>query len=522
MDDKMSQLEDFKYTVEWSTCVNILSDLFLQYKDNPYGINKINGYVSNLPNFLQKAIKEKDEKDKRRENLRIERDIFTTKFLQSHNYYYSSNTLLFFHYDGLHFNIYNEDDIQYEILTSITDGQFLMTLKHKIKNNIMKQIKDKCPLTLIPESDTIQYVINNLYPSIFRSKDSVKYFLTIIGDNILKKNDNLVYIISPNAKNILNDIITQCYNLIGTGHAMSSIKYKYYDHNYQDCRLIMTNDISKKTSLDRAFYKNILDLLCVACHYSNRYGCADNFIETCNNEELINYTLYLKNNNFENIIDEFLNVSIEKCNGTSVSWKNVLYLWKNFLNKKNIPNVAFNSKVKSVLSQKLEYNQDLDVFNNITSTSLPLVSNFLKFWEENITKDEDEIEIEIDEICSMFKNWSGKTTAAINEDVVVDLIQHFYPDIQIEDDKYIPQMSCKVWDKRCDIIYALEEYKTNQKSINNTIPVTLYNMYEYYCKIFLNKPYIVSKRYFEKFTSEYIEHEHLDNDQLVLPTWWSN
>ena len=35
-------------------------------------------------------------------------------------------TELFLHYDGLHFNIYSEDDIQHQILTTITQEQSLM------------------------------------------------------------------------------------------------------------------------------------------------------------------------------------------------------------------------------------------------------------------------------------------------------------------------------------------------------------------------------------------------------------
>lgn len=513
---------DIESVKEWSKCVNILSELYIKYNNNPYIINKIHSYVSHLPSILEKTIKEKDERERKREKILKEKDLFTTKFLQNHNYCYNSNTGLFFSYDGVHFNIYNEDDIQHEVLTSITDGQNLMPLKHKIKNHIIKQIKDKCPLSLIPESETIQYVINNLYPSVFKDKDSVKYFLTIIGDSILKKTDNLVYIISPKAKNILTDIITQCYNFLGIGHCLNCIKYKYYDHNYQDCRLIMINDISKKTTLDRTFYKNILDFLCVACHYSTRYGNADKYLESCNNDLLVNYSLYLKNNNFENIIDDFLNSSIEKCNGASVSWKNILYLWKLFLNKKNIPNIAFNAKIKLSLTQKIEYNEELDVFNNITSINLPLVSNFLKFWEENIIKDENEIEIEIDEICTLFKNWYGKSSMVVTEELVIDLIQHFYSDIIIEDDKYISQYSCKLWDKKVDIIHSLEEYKFLKKNEEITMPDTLYNIYQWYCNLYIDKPFIVSKRYFEKFVIDYIGEEHFDTDNLVLSSWWSS
>ena len=37
-----------------------------------------------------------------------------------------------------------------------------------------------------------------------------------------------------------------------------------------------------------------------------------------------------------------------------------------------------------------------------------------------------------------------------------------YNDIQIEDEKYINQMSCKLWDKKTDIMDAIEKYKLSK------------------------------------------------------------
>ena len=509
-----------EYVKSWSECVNVLSDLFQEHKNNPYALNKMSAYIGNLTSFINKTLKEKDEKDKEREKINKEKDIFITKFLKTHNYFYCQNTELFFNYDGVHYTHYNEDNIHHEILTSVTEGQNLIGFKHKIKTNVIKQIKEQSPLSSIPESTTIQYVINNLHPSIFRDKDGAKYFLTLIGDSILKKNENLIYIISPRAKAFCKDILNQAYNTLGITHIFNCIKYKYYDHNYQDCRLIMINDIYKKTTLDKDFYKHLLDFLCVACHYSNRYGSADKFLENSGNIFLINHSLYLKNNNLEIILNKFIEKSIEKCVGVSVKWRNMLYLWKNFLDTMNIPNVAFNAKLKTLLIQNLEYNEETDSFNNITSVLLPQVSSFLKFWDENILKDEDETELEIDEICNLFKSWAGKTVYSINEEMLLDLIQHFYPDVTIEDDKYIQQYTCKLWDKKTQIIAALEGFKTNNKGTN--VPESLYNIYEYYCKLYSNKSFIVSKRYFEKIAVEYIEKEHIDNDNFILPTWWNN
>jgi hypothetical protein len=50
----------------------------------------------------------------------------------------------------------------------------------------MKRIKENSLLKSIPESYTIQSVLDLLYPTFFPSKVEAKYFLTILGDNIFE------------------------------------------------------------------------------------------------------------------------------------------------------------------------------------------------------------------------------------------------------------------------------------------------------------------------------------------------
>jgi hypothetical protein len=53
--------------------------------------------------------------------------------------------------------------------------------------------------------------------------------------------------------------------------------------------------------------KNGLDLLCVAVHYSNRYENSDIFIDNKADEELKNYSYYLKNITQKEIVEQFSN-----------------------------------------------------------------------------------------------------------------------------------------------------------------------------------------------------------------------
>jgi hypothetical protein len=136
-------------------------------------------------------------------------------------------------------------------------------------------------------------------------------------------------------------------------------------------------------------------------------------------------------------------------------------------------------------------------------------------------KDEDEIDLEIGEICNLFKNWSNKNY--ISEKNMIDLIQHFYNDIVIEDDKYVQQISCKLWNKKNDIMHILDNYKTSKKG--TIVSDSLHNVYQYYCEHSKDKQYIISKRYFEKTTIDFIGLEYIefvDGNNLIHSSWWND
>ena len=101
------------------------------------------------------------------------------------------------------------------------------------------------------------------------------------------------------------------------------------------------------------------------------------------------------------------------------------------------------------------------------------------------------------------------------------MIRHFYPDVIIEDDKYLVNVGCKMWTKKAEIRSYLELFKVQCISNNLSIPQPLYNAYEYYC----SKCYesterrAASKRYFEKFfIEEYTD--YLDENGLITMAWW--
>ena len=217
------------------------------------------------------------------------------------------------------------------------------------------------------------------------------------------------------------------------------------------------------------------------------------------------------------------------------------YLWKQFIEAEKLPNVFFTTTLKLRLIDKLKYDGHKDVFMDCTSKLLPNVSKFIQFWNDNIESnigekidtndiensdnssdvtdingnvisdvgsnigsndesDNNNEELEIDELCSLFTYY---TKTNINEKSILDLIKHYYPDTYIEDDKYLLHTRCKLWNKKQDILKSLQKYKASSKNANVEIyteEIPINELYQFYC-IGKNK-FTVSKRYFEKFIKE--------------------
>ena len=129
----------------------------------------------------------------------------------------------------------------------------------------------------------------------------------------------------------------------------------------------------------------------------------------------------------------------------------------------------------------------------------------------------------------MFKGWvtGRKAGLIINEDVVLKVICHFYPEIVIEEDKYILHIKCNLWEKKNEILNYLEMFKYECNGKQQTLPSSLYDAYEFY-SVKTNKSNnkknqcIASKRYFEKVALEVISPENFDADGMIMASWWTH
>ena len=515
-------------------CKDKLIELLNKYENNDYIKNKLVYHILNqLGDMLEQADSNHIRREERKQKLESDQIEFTTRFLNKNNYFYISNTDIFFNYDGNHYRTYKEDDILHEILTSITQEETLMPWKHKIKLNVIKQIRERSLFTSIPESCTVQYVLNNIFPSLFSTKAEAKYFLTILGDNILRKNENIIYLINPNVKNIINALTSAVYNYFGNSNILNSFKYKYHEqHNYSDCRLIYFDRIYKANFLLNEFNINILDLLCVSVYYSSRYNCADDYLISTETESLINYSFYLKNNTPELIVNEFIDKSLQICTplqnsissqGMRINSKKMMYLWKTFLRDNKLPHIIFLGTLKNMLKEKLTYYESCDNFMNVTSIHLPLISNFINFWDGNMRDNEEDTELEIEEIIILFRHWylttQLKQSISISDTLVLELIRHFFSDTIIDGDKYILHMSCILWDKNKIIKNFLENLRSFYLNKKEKYGISLNSIYINYCKYSKKDLCTASKIYFEKTTREFIGNNMRD-DNIIDPSWW--
>ena len=525
-------------------------------------IQRIHNHIVNyLPNTLENELKNHEKRVNRNNFLVSEKEIFIKVFLSKNHYYYLSNSNYFYEYNGIDYLVVKEDDILHNLLSNISNARILLQWKYRTKINIIKQIKERSLFTSIPESLTIQHIINTLYPSIFTSKNQVKYFLTIIGDNILKKNIHLIFLVNSKTKKFLNEIDNIAFLCIGNSSTTSNFMTKYHEnHSYENCRLLKTNE-SFSLELWKNIIKNIgLNLLCVASHYSNRYGNSDNFIENnAEDEELKSYAFYIKNKSQQDVLHEFCNNYIQEVNinletifpnnsnsvnGNIISkieWKNIHFLWKQFISSNSLPNIIYSTTLKGLLKDKFTYDENCDSFLHITSKFLPIISDFIQFWNTTIIYTYFSIEvfsesyfenyIEIDEICKLFKIWIkqnyngsgiGIKSGNISEENIIKILYHFFPNTEIVEDKFILNIISTLWDKQKDINDSFVFIKNFFKKENNdTLSLLSFDeAYNYYCKykITQSPKLIVSKRYFEKYLYLKLP-DHIIYDNFISSEW---
>ena len=554
--------------------------LYEKYSDDLFMVSKIHHYISQqLPTLLDNIKMTRERNAKRIEEHNIEYTRFLNQYLKNNSYYYHTINETYFHYDSIHYTEISEDAIIHNIVSTISKDRnpLLMDWKYKTKVAVMKKIKENPILKAIPESKTIQNVLNHICPIICSTKSEAKYFLTVIGDNILKKNNNHIHFISYSVREVLkyiNQLSIEYLNIQST----QSFKYKYHERhmdNENECRMIPTTELMQNAEWFKDFLqKNGIDLLCVACHYSNKYGSSDEFIQGQDND-LQTYVMKLttpplnviktfsakylyctdippiisgvKSQSYSPQEEYFLQKknSDEKEEQTdkNLTWKHMQFLWRDFLKAFKYPPNLYQNILKKTLMDKLfpgKYNIETEIFEGIASFEIPAIEKFLNFWSETIIEDNNTYaQIEMEEVVVLFRKWLTnvnqklKQKYLLKENKILDILGYFHPELEIKDNKYIYGIRCILWDKDVDIDNSLtslrEYYNETVEKIDgkDVIPtVTLYNAYQYYCKFYNSKveergkTLLVSKSYFENYV--YCHYKiYLDSNNTFIEQWFS-
>jgi hypothetical protein len=137
-------------------------------------------------------------------------------------------------------------------------------------------------------------------------------------------------------------------------------------------------------------------------------------------------------------------------------------------------------------------------------------------------------EIEIDELCSLFKQWVKLNTEEnlylsngnISEENILKILKHFYPNIEIIEDKFVLNITCSLWNKISDINSSFNYIKENVANKDIVTLISFDDVYNYYYT-FCNKNslrFIVSKRYFEKYLY-YKLSDHIVYDKFIELEW---
>ena len=506
----MSVEKEINITEKKNACLEKITEVFDNNADNEFIIEKIYNHVHGLNLFIINLKKQIEERTLRKEELTKQKEMFTKNFLINNQFFFNSSNNKYFYYDRINYSNISEDDIHFKCVTGITNHYNLNDWKQKTKISVLKEIKSKSIFKTIPDTVTIQNVHSKLTPLFFKTKTETKYFLTIIGDNLLKKGSDLNYFINPKCKMFLNELQDQVNISFGNYNVIDNFKTKYKDHTLLNMRLIEVNNNIENKDLWAIFIKEYtLDFICVCIYYSNRYSCSEDFLHNEARRSIKNNILFLKSNDQNTVVEMFIKdyLIIDPTIKNEISWKNMHFLWKKFIENLNIPNVVYTNTLKQKLLLELE--TENDCFTGITSKYLPNIEEFLCFWNDNMiceTKDKFIGEFEISEVLLLYNDYrisKNMGFSDIEEDFIIQVIYHFMDNIDIEKNKFLLNVYSKLWDKENDVYISIQEYLTTTETSD------VYGAYEYYIDQSHGKKFIVSKGFFEKGFTNYF------NDYLI-------
>lgn len=432
-----------------------------------------------------------------------------SEFLSDNTIYYNKTSKIYFNYLDDNYVLVNEDNMIHHILDYIANfkpyrDEMNVSLKMMVKNKVLKSVKENNIHETIPDTDTIQIILNTLYPHMFTQKEYCKIFLLMIGNIVLKKRPShkCIMFMRSNIKPIINEINKYITMYFCTHNLFNYFKFKYtQDHVEHETWMVPCNAISYDIyHFTEQFYVN---LICVAIYYANRYDHIDKYLDSVVGDvsNVYEQIHFFNDQSREKIVQGFMNQYIIQKSGEYMDQKDVLFLWKRYVSEKDLfvhPFTSYQDFLITIFQHtNQEYNEDNNhnCLNGYCSMEIPAIDLFREFWNENFVFCEDEYYFEMSEILHLFHQAHKQKKLPISESTIVLILQSYYTQYPIINGKAVHNVKCHLWDKKKEIDLFVEKEKINVKNNAHTL-YKQYNKYQH------QKTIKISKKYFTMYMEQ--------------------
>ena len=218
-----------------------ITALYKRYENDSEGLTRLKTYVTEDINDMMDMYEEEKKEKQEIEDKIVE--YISTFFYKNNNKYYScvgrNDENIIIKYDGLNYDICSIDHIWHEIITDLNPHKYpkLSKFKHNIAQRAVGNVVNNDVFNSIPESLTIQNIIEFLCPLFFKTREEVKYFLAAIGDSVCKINNELLYYVTELSREFLTELNVYYNDYFGE-ELMKQFKFKYRGYSYNKSRLI--------------------------------------------------------------------------------------------------------------------------------------------------------------------------------------------------------------------------------------------------------------------------------------------
>ena len=425
------------------------------------------------------------------------------EFLSNNTFFFNKTSKIYYHYINNDYVLLNEDNMLYHVLDYITHykeyrNSIDVSLKGMIKNKIIKSIKENNIYETIPDGDTIQKILNTLYPHIFSKKEYCKIFLIVIGNIVLKQlnQQRIILFTRSQMKPFLSELNKYISMYFCNNNLYNYFKFKFtQDHISLEKWKIPCNVIHyDMIHFNKQFYIN---LICVSIYYANRYQSIDGYLNNVvgDIEQVDSCVHFFKKHSKESIIEQYMKKYILIKREEHLTEKDLLFLWKKYIQEEDLFVHVFTSQsdfVNSIfkfVGQSCSNGKLLGYY----SMELPMIDSFRHFWDTYFESCDHEYYFEISEILHLFHQKQKQKKDHVGESTIILILQSYYSDIHILGNKVIHNLKCSLWDKK-------KEIRDFIKKENIVLKENIHSLYKKYSDY--QKNLKISKKYFSMYVEQ--------------------